>query len=273
MWTIDLFGVEKPVIALLHLDPLPGDPYFGGDMIEVLRHARADLLALQTAGVDGILIANEFSLPYQPVPDIAVISAMAYLVGKLRDELILPFGVNVVKNPIATIDLAAATGAQFIRSAFSGAYMGEYGIYISNSGEAVRRRKTLGIEHVKMLYKVNPEADTYLVQRDIKMVTQSILNGCFPDGLCVSGSAAGAEPDDVLLEQVYNIARPKGIPVFCNTGCHHENVRQKLARCDGVCIGTAFKESETMQSRVDERKAKAFMALVKAIRQSKGPID
>ena len=32
MWTQDMFGVEKPIIALLHLDALPGDPGYCGDM-------------------------------------------------------------------------------------------------------------------------------------------------------------------------------------------------------------------------------------------------
>lgn len=128
-------------------------------MKTVTEHARKDLLALQDGGVDGILFANEFSLPYQPVADIAVVSAMAYIIGKLKDEISVPFGVNVVKNPIATIDLGAATGAKFGRSCFSGAYMGEYGVYVSNSGEAIRHRKALGIEDMKLLFKVNPEAD------------------------------------------------------------------------------------------------------------------
>ena len=110
MWTEELFGVKKPIIALLHLDALPGDPGYCGSMEQVLDHARADLTALQDGGVDGILFANEFSLPYQPVADIAVISAMAYIIGSLKPLLRVPFGVNVVKNPIATIDLAAATG-------------------------------------------------------------------------------------------------------------------------------------------------------------------
>ena len=79
MWTQDMFGVEKPIIALLHLDALPGDPGYCGDMKTVTEHARKDLLALQDGGVDGILFANEFSLPYQPVADIAVVSAMAYI--------------------------------------------------------------------------------------------------------------------------------------------------------------------------------------------------
>ena len=99
MWTQDMFGVEKPIIALLHLDALPGDPGYCGDMKTVTEHARKDLLALQDGGVDGILFANEFSLPYQPVADIAVVSAMAYIIGKLKDEISVPFGVNVVKNP------------------------------------------------------------------------------------------------------------------------------------------------------------------------------
>ena len=118
MWTQDMFGVEKPIIALLHLDALPGDPGFCGDVEEVVKHAHEDLLALQDGGVDGILFANEFSLPYQPAADIAVISSMAYIIGKLKDEISVPFGVNVVKNPIATIDLGAATGAKFGRSCF-----------------------------------------------------------------------------------------------------------------------------------------------------------
>ena len=172
MWTHEMFRVEKPVIALLHLDALPGDPGFCGSMDTVLDHARQDLAALQNGGVDGILFANEFSLPYQPVADIAVISAMAYIIGNLKEQLRLPFGVNVVKNPIATIDLAAATGAKFGRSCFSGAYMGEYGLYTSNSGEAIRHRKALDIPDMKLLFKVNPEADCYLVQRDIKVVAR-----------------------------------------------------------------------------------------------------
>ena len=64
MWTQELFHVEKPIIALLHLRALPGDPLFGdGDTMEsVIEKAREELHALQDGGVDGILIANEFSL-------------------------------------------------------------------------------------------------------------------------------------------------------------------------------------------------------------------
>ena len=162
---VAVLGVEKPIIALLHLDALPGDPGYCGDMKTVTEHARKDLLALQDGGVDGILFANEFSLPYQPVADIAVVSAMAYIIGKLKDEISVPFGVNVVKNPIATIDLGAATGAKFGRSCFSGAYMGEYGVYVSNSGEAIRHRKALGIEDMKLKHFPAPDRRQFFTYR------------------------------------------------------------------------------------------------------------
>ena len=49
MWIDNMFGVKKPIITMLHLDPLPGDPryYYGDCMDRVVEHARADLHALQ----------------------------------------------------------------------------------------------------------------------------------------------------------------------------------------------------------------------------------
>ncbi len=263
MWTQDMFGVEKPIIALLHLDAMPGDPGFCGSLDSVLAHARADLEALQAGGVDGILFANEFSRPYQCVPDIAMISAMAYIIGNLRAQIDRPFGVNVVKNPIATIDLAAATGASFARNSFSGAYVGEYGLFSTSSGEATRHRMALGIPEMKLLYKVNPESDAYLASRDLRVVARSILYGGFADGLCVSGAAAGSEPDDSLLAAIYEVARGSGVPVFCNTGCKQENVQEKLKYCDAVCMGTAFKGPD---GRVQKDRVSSFMEKVARIR-------
>lgn len=263
MWTQEMFGVEKPIIALLHLDALPGDPGFSGDLDSVVDHAGSDLDALQKGGVDGILFANESSKPYQSKPDIAMISAMAFVIGALRSSVKVPFGVNVVKNPLPTIDLAAATGASFARNSFSGAYMGEYGLLFSSSGEVIRRRKALGISQVKLLYKVNAESDVYLAERDIQIIAKSIMVGGFADALCVSGSAAGTVPDAELLAKVCRVAKPADVPVFCNTGCNHSNAVEKLAHADAACVGTAFKSSD---GRVDINLVRSFMDIVRNLR-------
>lgn len=51
LWTETMFNVKKPIFAMLHLDPLPGDPLFrpGDAMEQVVSHARQDLAALQKA--------------------------------------------------------------------------------------------------------------------------------------------------------------------------------------------------------------------------------
>lgn len=206
MWTEELFGVKKPIIALLHLRALPGDPDFCGDIDQVIRQARTELHALQDGGVDGVLIANEFSFPYQLQADPITVASMGYIVGQLKSDIKIPFGVNIVFNALATLDLAAATGAYFIRSAFTGAYMGENGIMTADPALIARRKKALGLDHLKLLYKVNPESDRYLVERDIETVTKSILFNCNPDGLCVSGANAGCETDTEIIEKVKRAA-------------------------------------------------------------------
>ena len=65
LWIDELFGVKKPVIAMCHLQPMPGDPYYDkdGGMRKVIDCARRDLMALQEGGVDGVMFSNEFSMP------------------------------------------------------------------------------------------------------------------------------------------------------------------------------------------------------------------
>lgn len=268
MWTEELFQVKKPVIALLHLRAMPGDPLYEkqSGVQGVLDIARRELHALQDGGVDGILFANEFSLPYQPKVDYVTVAAMGWIIGALREDIQVPYGVNIVSNPLAAIDLAAATDAKFVRAAFTGAYLGEAGVITTDVASAVRRRMQLGGSQIRMLYKVNPESDVYLAERSIQKITKSILFHCFPDGLCVSGSSAGSETDDGILREVKAVAGD--VPVFCNTGCTAQNVAQKLSAVDGTCVGTAFKKDGKFQNQVDPQRVQEFMDIVRAYRET-----
>ena len=92
LWTEKMFGVKKPIFAMLHLDPLPGDPLFkqGDTMKRVTDLARKDLHALQNGGVDGIIFSNEFSLPYQRHMSFVTPAAMARVIGELMSEMTVP---------------------------------------------------------------------------------------------------------------------------------------------------------------------------------------
>ena len=268
MWTEELFNVKKPIIAMLHLRALPGDPLFpeGGTIDAVVDAAREELAALQDGGVDGILIANEFSLPYEKKISYVAIASMAYVIGALRNDLRVPFGVNIARNAVATIDLAAATGASFVRNAFTGAYAGMYGIVDTDVAEALRRKKYLGLDDLKLLYKANPEGDPYISDVAPEAMTKSIIFACRPDALCASGAGTGQEADDEIIRRIKSAA--KDVPVFANTGCNAKNIAQKLAICDGAVVGTAFKKDGKFENYADIERVKEFMAAVYEYRRT-----
>lgn len=204
-------------------------------------------------------------MPYQPVADIAVVSAMAYIIGKLKDEISVPFGVNVVK-PDCNDRSRSCNRSKIRKKLFFRSIYGRIWSICLEQRRSDPSQKSARNRRYETSFKVNPEADAYLVQRDVQVVAKSIMFGDFADGLCVS-SAAGAEPDDVILSRVHEVAKPRKVPVFCNTGCNHGNVREKLGNCDGVCMGTAFKKDGVFNGRVDKERVREFMEIVADIRK------
>lgn len=93
-----MFGTEKPVIGMLHLQPLPGDPlyYPGGSVSRVIDAAKRDLEALQSGGVDGILITNELSMPYEQHVSAVTLAAMGHVIGALAADFSTPWGAEAI---------------------------------------------------------------------------------------------------------------------------------------------------------------------------------
>jgi membrane complex biogenesis BtpA family protein len=265
-WIVDLFGVPKPIIAMCHVNALPGDPRYDAQpgMQEVVRWARKDLQALQDGGVDAVMFSNEFSMPYLTKVHTVTVAALARVIGELLPEIRVPFGVNVLWDPAASLDLAAATGAQFVREIFSGVYASDFGLWNPNCGEIVRHQHAIGAGHVRLLFNIVPEAAQYLAGRDVVDIARSTVFNHRPDAICVSGLVAGAKTDAGLLRRVKE-AVPE-TPLFANTGVRLENVAEQLTIADGAVVGTTFKQDGKFENHVDEARVKAFMARVNALR-------
>ncbi len=265
-WLKDVIGTEKAIIAMCHLDPLPGDPnYNGAGMEKVIENARKDLLALQNGGVDAVMFSNEFSLPYQTKVSTVTVAAMARIVGELMSDIKIPYGVNVLWDAEKSLDLAAATGAKFVREIFTGVYASDFGLWNTNIGETIRHRKAVDAQDVKLLFNIVPEAAKYVADRDIESVARSTVFNNRPDALCVSGLTAGAMTDASVLKRVKD-AVPNTV-VLANTGVRLENVEQQLAIADGAVIGTTFKKDGIFENHVDEARVRAFMNKVREIRK------
>lgn len=272
LWTEEMFKVKKPIIAMLHLDPLPGDPrYRYGDCMEtVAAHAREDLRALQEGGVDGVLFSNEFSLPYQRHMSFVTPAAMARVIGELKSELAVPYGVDCISDGAATLELAAAVDATFVRGTFCGVYVGDGGLYDNDFSALLRRKAALHLDELKMLYFINPESDRNLDTRPLADIASSTIFKAHPDGLCISASAAGQDVDEELMAAVKK--KNPEVVVLCNTGCRPDTIAHKLSVSDAAVVGTTFKEdgkleNEKLQNvRVKADRVKAFMEVVYKVR-------
>ena len=266
-WLKDTIGTEKAIIAMCHLLPLPGDPYYTQEknMDYVIEMARKDLHALQDGGVDAVMFSNEFSLPYLTDVPTVTVACMARIIGELKDDIKIPFGVNVLWDAKKSLDLAAATGAKFVREIFTGVYGSDFGLWNTNVGETIRHQHAIGAQDVKLLFNIVPEAASYVSNRDIVSIAKSTVFNNRPDALCVSGLTAGAETDAQTLRLVKE-AVPNTV-VFANTGVRYENVEQQLAIADGAVVGTTFKIGGVFENHVDQQRVKRFMDRVKSLRE------
>jgi membrane complex biogenesis BtpA family protein len=269
-WLTEVFGVTKPIIAMCHLRALPGDPDFDPQrgLSWVVDQARTDLKVLQAGGVDAVMFSNESSLPYLTEVDPITVACMARVIAELFDDLTVPYGVNVLWDATASIDLAVATEALFVREIFTGVYASDFGLWNTEVGRVARHRKSVHAQHVKLLFNIVPEAAGYLAERDIADIARSTVFNTRPDGLCVSGLTAGVETSVTTLGRVKE-AVPDTV-VLANTGVRLENVEEQLAVADGAIVGTTFKRDGYIWNEVDESRVRAFMEKVERTRSSTG---
>ena len=115
-------------------------------MKKIIGLAQADLSALQDGGVDAVMFSNEASLPYLTKVETITTASMARVIGELMDKISITYGVNVLWDPKASLDLAKATGAKFVREIFTGVYASDFGLWNTNCGEVVRHQHAIGAQ-------------------------------------------------------------------------------------------------------------------------------
>ncbi|MBM1220874.1 BtpA/SgcQ family protein [Ponticoccus sp. SC2-23] len=265
----EIFGTAKPVIGMVHIGALPGSPLFDPEAgIEgLLDGARRDLAALQAAGFDAVMFGNENDRPYEFQVDTASTATMASIIGTLRSEITVPFGVNVLWDPMSTIALAAATGASFVREIFTGTYASDMGPWTPDAGAAMRYRNRLGAKDVAMLYNVSAEFAHSLDQRPLADRARSAVFSSIPDAVLVSGQITGEAARMEDLEAVKRAVT--SVPVMANTGVKHETVADVLAIADGCVVGSALKVDGHTWNAIDPDRAVEFMSLVRTARGGK----
>ncbi len=264
-----LFGRTQPVIAMMHLPPLPGRPLYDGraGMVAIIDSLRHDLDILQDAGVDGLLFCNEGDRPYPLHTDRAQVAAMAAAIGELRPHLRVPYGVDLLWDPFAALAVAQAVRARFVREVFTGVYDSDMGLWQPDTAAALDYRHAIGADDIRLFFNIEPEFARPVSPRPIGALARSVVVSSLADAILISGAMAGASADLTHITEA-KAAVPQ-TPVFANTGVKIETVRETLAVADGVIVGSGLKRDGYTWNPVDPDRVERFMAEVRAAREQR----
>ena len=230
---------RKPVLlGMVHLQPLPGAPRWGGDMTLVIERALADADALEAAGFDGMVVENYLDAPFHPgrVPAVTV-AALTRVVAAVVERVSVPVGVNVLRNDAgAALAIAAVTGARFIRvNVHTGAMWTDQGLLTGQAHETLRSRRLLDAD-VAILADVHvkhavPPAGTPLAQ-----AAADAWHRGMADGLVVTGSGTGLETSASDVRAVADAV--PGAPVFIGSGVTRAAVASLPPGAHGAIVGS-----------------------------------
>lgn len=244
---------SRAVFGMIHLKALPGSPLFTS-MDEVLAAAIADARAIRGGGCDGFAVENYGDRPFtRGRVEAETVAAMTHVIGAVRAEVEMPFGVNVLRNDVrSALAIAAVCGASFVRvNVHTGAFVTDQGLIEGDAYSTLRARAALAPS-------VFIFAD-YLVKHATPLgdVSASDLRERgLADALIVTGAATGAAADPsrlrALREQV-------DAPLLVGSGLTAENAHQ-FADADGVIVGTSLKTNGVVDVGRVEAVVRAFKA-------------
>jgi membrane complex biogenesis BtpA family protein len=263
----DMFGVEKPILGMVHFPPLPGTPLYdeAGGVQKIRDAAMRDAEALVSAGFDALSFSNEGDRPYVSNVDNATVAVMAAVISEVSSQFRLPFGLSVLADPKAAVAIGTATGASYVRIFLSWVFVGDWGIVDPGAGAIQRLRRNLGASKMKVFANISGHTEP-LGGRGLGDIAAGAVKFGLADALCLAGTTAGSP----VAEEDLTAARAGafGVPVIAGTGVSLDNVDRMLRLSDAAIMGTSVKVDGDTFNPVDPARASAFMQKAKRVRES-----
>lgn len=224
---------------MIHLPPLPDYPESKG-IDDVIRHAVRDLRVLEEAGVDGVLIENEYDRPHRVTASPVTIASMMRVTRAVVQESVNAIvGCEILLNdPEASLAVADTCSARFIRTDYFVDAMTrpEYGEFRIDPKGLIKYREKLGAGDVLILADIQVK---YATMIDSRPLAESARLACREnaDALVVTGGESGDAP---LIDDLREAKSGSDVPVLIGSGFNADNAVDLLAECDGAIVGTAL---------------------------------
>ncbi|UKP00807.1 photosystem I biogenesis protein BtpA [Nostoc sp. UHCC 0870] len=270
---VKLFKTRTPIIGVVHLLPLPTSPRWGGSLKAVIDRAEQEATALASGGVDGIIVENFFDAPFtKNHVDPAVVSAMTIVVQRIQNLVMLPVGINVLRNDgHSGMAIASCVGAQFIRvNVLTGVMATDQGLIEGEAHQLLRYRRELGTD-VKILADVLVKHARPLSSPNLTVAVKDTIERGLADAVILSGWATGSPPNQEDLELACSAANDT--PVFIGSGANWENVATLLQAANGVIVSSSLKRQGRIEQPIDPIRVSQFVEAARRSWNSKSDSD
>jgi len=233
----ELFGVEKPIIGMIHLAHRRHDG--------MINLAIREMRTYEEEGVSGVIVEDY----HKPVSVDDVCSVMRAIRGA---DFKIAVGVNILQNPGFSAAVSNSYGGKFIQYDSVQGYPFDYDM--RTFGQFV-----LG----GVGFKYQPESGNSL-EFDLR----GGMGRC--DAIVTTGSGTGIEtPIEKLVKYRKGLDKiSEGFPLIVGAGVNPENVYAQLKVADGAIVGSYFKPKGNTYAMVDKKLIRELMDVVRDVRKN-----
>lgn len=256
----NFFKNRKTIVGMIHVEPLPGTPRYGGSLAGVVARAREEAQLYLEAGIDMLAIENMHDVPFLNGKVGPEITAAMTIVGyEVKQATGLACGLQILAGAnVEALAAAQAAGLDFIRAeGFVFAHVADEGLIDGCAAPLLRYRRQIGADNILVLTDIKKKHSSHAITADVGIVeTAHAAEFFLSDGVIVTGAATGAEAS---LEEIQAVKEAVSIPVLVGSGVTLDNVERYLAAADALIIGSYFKESGHWSQGVDVGRVRRFM--------------
>lgn len=266
MCRFDINSMRKMIIGMIHLQPLPGTPFFtGGNLKQILETAVTSATALQLGGADGCLIQTvEPTYSVKDESDPARIAAMSIIVEAVTNATGQNFkvGCQLMRNAArASLGVAKVANADFIRvGAIVGSTQTASGLVEAAPHELAEYRRKIDA------WDIGVVADIHSMQfkwfGEVKPISE-VAHAARRAGADAVAIGDRDEQTTLALIQSVRAAEP-GLPIFLAGYTNHDNVGRLLSHADGAFVGTCL-ERNGWGGIIDVDKVLAYVDIVRSL--------
>ncbi|MCA9294715.1 MAG: BtpA/SgcQ family protein [Phycisphaerales bacterium] len=268
--TADIFGRERALLAMVHVDALPGTPRHDGRSVATIAHRAADeARMLVEAGFDGVIVENMHDAPYL-LRDVGseIATAMTAVTLRVKDAIgATPLGVQVLAGAnMAALAVAHAAGAQFIRAeGFVFSSIADEGLMArADAGPLLRYRKQIGAEGVRILADIKKKHSSHAITADVDLGETAHAAAFFgADGLVITGIATGHATS---LDDLRAARHATHLPIVVGSGATPETLGALFEHAHAVIVGSWYKRDGLWSNAPDPARVKQLVTAANAAR-------